>query len=249
MTSRLLPLLFCALLSLGAAEQPATSSITLGPGEALKQGRVLINEILAGRPEHNATNTGVLRIREAKSKYSEIPVRFEIVAGETNWETLYQTIPGTNASRSVTLQIIHAPGKPNEYHLTEDREKTFSGNDAAIPFAGSDFWVADLGLEFFHWPEQRLIKKEMRRSQWCNVQESINPAPKPGGYSRVVSWIDADSNGIIYAEAYDAKGKLLKIFEPTEFKKVDGEWQLQEMEIRNAQTGSRTKIEFHLGSK
>jgi hypothetical protein len=27
---------------------------------------------------------------------------------------------------------------------------------------------------------------------------------------------------------------------------VDGQWQLQEMEIRNVQTGSRTRLEFDL---
>jgi len=36
-------------------------------------------------------------------------------------------------------------------------------------------------------------------------------------------------------------------FDPKEFEKVEGEYQLQEMEIRNVQTGSRTSIEFDLG--
>ena len=37
---------------------------------------------------------------------------------------------------------------------------------------------------------------------------------------------------------------MLKRFDPTEFEKVQGEYQLQEMEIRNPLTGSRTRIEF-----
>jgi hypothetical protein len=114
------------------------------------------------------------------------------------------------------------------------------------PFAHSDFWLCDLGLEFFHWPEQKILKKENRRSRVCNVLESTNPNPSTNGYSRVVSWIDSESGGIVHAEAFDAQNKLLKIFDPKSFKKVNGQWELQEMEIRNVRTGSRSRIEFDL---
>jgi hypothetical protein len=122
---------------------------------------------------------------------------------------------------------------------------------ATLSFAG-DFGVADLGLEFFHWPKQKILKHEMRRGRACKVLESTNPDLSstnpfpPICYSRVVSWIDNESGGIVQAEAYDAKGKLLKEFAPKSFKKVNGQWELQEMEIRNVQTGTRTRLEFDL---
>jgi len=117
-----------------------------------------------------------------------------------------------------------------------------------VPFEGSDFSIADLGLEFFHWPEQRLAKKEMKRSRSCMVLESINPQPAPGTYSRVVSWVDNESHGIVMAQAYDAQGKEVKEFIPKKVKKVEGQWQLQEMEIDNDQTGSSTRVDFDLGA-
>jgi hypothetical protein len=120
------------------------------------------------------------------------------------------------------------------------------GDQAMIPFADSDFWVADLGLEFLHWPEQRLLKKEMRRGQFCNVLESLNPQLGAVGYRRVVSWLDIDTGGIVHSEAYDAKNKLLKEFDPKEFKKVSGRWELRGMEIRNLKERSRTRLEFDL---
>ena len=122
-----------------------------------------------------------------------------------------------------------------------------AGNEANLALAGSDFWLSDLGLEFFHWPQQRLLKKQLKRGQSCNVLESVNPHPTTNGYSRVVSWIDIDSGGIVHAEAYDQGKKLLKEFAPKEFKKVNGRWELSEMEIRNVKTGSRTRLEFELG--
>ena len=118
-----------------------------------------------------------------------------------------------------------------------------------IPFANSDFWICDLGLEFFHWPGQKIVKKENRRGRGCMVLESTNPEPSTNSYSRVLSWIDEESGGIVQAEAYDFKNKLLKEFAPKSFKKVNGQWELQDMEIRNDQTGSRTRIEFDLKPK
>ncbi len=116
------------------------------------------------------------------------------------------------------------------------------------PFAHSDFWVADLGLEFFHWPEQKILPKptNLARGRDYTLLESTNPNPSTNGYSRVLSWIDKETGGPLQAEAYDFNGKLLKEFMPKSFKKVNGQWALQEMEIRNVQTGSRTRLEFDI---
>ena len=114
-----------------------------------------------------------------------------------------------------------------------------------FPFRHSDFWICDLGLEFFHWPAQKILKKEIKRSRGCTVLESTNPEPSTNGYSRVVSWIDSESGGIVQAFAYDAKGKLLKEFYPEGLQKdANGQYQIQEMEMDNVQTGSKTWIKF-----
>ena len=84
------------------------------------------------------------------------------------------------------------------------------------------------------------------------VLESTNPnlsssnAVPPIRYSRVVSWIDEESLGIVDAYAYDANGKKLKNFYPKNFEKVDGQYQVQSMVMENFQTGSRTRLEFDL---
>ena len=118
-----------------------------------------------------------------------------------------------------------------------------------MSFAGSDFCVADLGLEFFHWPGQKILRGENMRGVFCRVLESTNPNPPSNGYSRVVSWIDNESLGIVQAKAYDAKGKLLKEFLPKDVKKVNGQWQVGSMEIDNVQTRSRSTLKFDLTAK
>lgn len=217
------------------------------------QGRRLVQKILAQWPSENLTNTGVLIIHGGHGHRSKTPVEFRTTVGASGWATACET---TTASNRVALVIIHKPGQPNQYELFHrfpmfaHSPRILSGNHTMIPFAGSDFWVADLGLEFFHWPDQRILKPyEMRRGRSCKVLESINPDPSAKGYSRVVSWIDNETLGIVQAKAYDANGKLLKEFYPKDFKKVKGQWELGEMEMINNQTGSRSWIKFDLKNR
>ena len=62
----------------------------------------------------------------------------------------------------------------------------------------------------------------------------------------MLSWVDVETDGILMAEAYDAGNNKLKSFEVGSFKKVKGEYQLQDMEIRNPKAKTRTKLEFNL---
>jgi hypothetical protein len=222
--------------------------------DAQIQGRQLAQQLCEAQPAENFTNTGVLQIRDGKGKTSRIQIKFETIVTTTNWSSIYELSPRdfvTNNPVPIKLVVLHGSSSSNLYSLTfdfggdPDRRWTKDRSDfvAALPFAG-DFWVADLGLEFFHWPEQKILKHEMRRGRACKVLESANPSPSTNSYSRVVSWIDNESSGIVQAEAYDFKNQLLKEFTPKSFKKVNGQWEPQEMEIRNDQTGSRTRLEF-----
>lgn len=237
------------LLAAGGGVAATTNDLS----DAEIQGRHLAQQLLEQGPSTNFVQNGVLNIRAGKGKHSQIPLRFQTTVNGTGWQTIFET---TSQSNRVRLIVMHKAGRPNEYFLREGLEvldKEEDGKSTALvdsklmtPFAGSDFWVADLGLEFFHWPQQKLLKKEVKRSRGCSVLQSTNPGPFTNGYSRVVSWIDNESSGIVQAEAYDFKNKLLKEFAPKSFKKVNGQWELQEMEIRNIQTGSRTRLEFDL---
>ena len=217
--------------------QPAISD-----AGARAEGLVLARDLQMQRPETNTVISGWLTIQTNRSQRVRVPLRFQISLTSSDWQSSYFTT-GSNRDHEASLVVVHIPGQPNQYTLSQSN---LTVEQAIAPFAGSDFWLADLGLEFFHWPDQRLVKKEIRRGRACRVLESVSAHPATNGYSRVVSWIDRETSGIVYAEAYDAQGKLLKEFSPKEFKKVNGQWQLQEMEMRNVQTRSRSQIEFEV---
>ena len=244
MTARL------AWAAVGLLAAAGATAATNEPSGAEREGRLFVEQLLQQQPAENSTFNGVLQIRDGKGRRAAIPVKCLVIVTAANWQSVYEALPETNAAKTIRLTVTHDGENPNQYELAESiggaqpvtTEKALTGAETMIPFAGSDFWVADLGMDFFHWPGQKILKKELRSSQSCTVLESTNPDAKSAGYVRVVSWIGTETGGIIHADAYDANRKLLKEFSPKVVKKVNGQWQLQEMEISNAQTGSRTRL-------
>lgn len=216
------------------------------PSPAELEGRRIAQEVRELKLTEDAR--GVLKIYRGRPLFAEIPFQLSSSSTSSNWSSTYTTT-STNRELTASLTVTYTPGAPNEYRLTgADTNQTtvLSGNETMTPFAGSDYWVADLGVEFLHWPLQRLLTNQVHRSQSCHKLESTNPAPGPNDYTRVISWIDIDTGGIVDAEAWDAKGKL-KAFEPTSVQKVNGRYQVRELEIRNTRRKTKTILVFDYG--
>ena len=137
-----------------------------------------------------------------------VPVTCTTTLTTTNWSVTYAT-DATVSNGAEKLTVIFSTNAPNQYiyarALAPDaplgEAKTLSGAEADIPLAGSDFWLSDLGFEFYHWPDQVRLKGQMHRSRPCFVLQSVNPHPAPGGYARVLTWVDKDSGQPLQAEA------------------------------------------------
>ena len=228
------------LAALGVMDSLAGT--TNDSAQATIEGHALAQQLLSLRPETGFTNTGKLIIRAPKSKRREVDYTCRVVVTATNWMSFYSAQQRANVLPGYSVE--HRDGAANIYR--DDRLNFLTHTQMSAAFAGSDFSLTDLGLEFFHWPDQRVVKWEMKRSFGCKVLESRNPDPQPNSYSRVVSWIHQDTGSLIQAEAYDTRGKKLKEFRPTEVEKVNGRQELKEMEIENVQTDSRTTLIFNL---
>jgi hypothetical protein len=228
------------LLAASGSVAQATNNLS----DAEVQGRQLAQQLCNTRPAENITNTGVFKIRDAQKHRREIPIRFQLTAdraGSPGWEARYETT-GTNRW---LLTISHSANQPNRYRLVgPDGPADLNGNETAIPFAGSDFWITDFGPDFLFWPEQKILKKEFHKNCACVVLESTNPHPARNGYARVVSWIDEESGSVIEAIAYDGSDKPLKNFNLKSLAKVNGHWRVEAVIMDNVQTGSRTRLEF-----
>jgi YD repeat-containing protein len=252
-----------AMILFFAVGARAETTNTLSDAEI--KGQELARQLRESKPTENLTNSGVLQIRNSKGETTKVPMDCFVFVTQTNWVNFYKAsrFEGSvhsestgytdSFTREFPIEITHFQDRLSIYKFKfPSPEQSGLLTNLYAPFADSDFWLCDLGLEFFHWPEQKILKKEVKRSRGCSVLESTNPnlastnTVLPILYSRVVSWIDNDGGGIVQAFAYDAQGKLLKEFYPNSVKKVNGQYQVSEMEMDNVQTGSRTRLEFDL---
>ena len=204
-----------------------------------KYGGQLVASMNTTRAAQAINATGKMRIRDERGKPKDVGVVFRTAKLENTLVSMYSTV-------HETLTITVSPGLPTLYKLQPVKGEAvlLKGAQAMKAFSGSDFWLADLGLEFLHWPTQAVRERRLRRGELCSVLVSQPAKVVPGGYSKIISWVDEDSLGIVRAEAFDAKGKLLKVFTPNDFQKINGQWTLKEMEMRNEQTFTRTLIQF-----
>lgn len=206
-----------------------------------KYGTQMALYMRALRPTVAIDGKGQLRIRPKTGKRKTLSVQFRSFVFGAAVVNQYGIPSGT-------LTIKQQIGQETQYEWVESGKNAqrLDAAQAGVPFAGSDFWMFDLGLEMLRWPNQKVVERELRRGELCSVLVSRPRMVAQGGYSKVISWVDEDSMGIVRAELYDSKSKLLKIFEPKSFKKINGQWHLKEMEMRNEQTNTRTSILFDL---
>jgi hypothetical protein len=226
------------------------------PPADLVAGQALAEQIRNAVPEENSQIQGTLIIR-AGGQTKNVPVLCRVVVRDTNWETDYD-VPATANSGAEQLMVIHRTNAPNEYLYARAAAPSAAlpkpaplspAEAAATPLAGSDFSVGNLGLDFLHWPQQGRLKGEMRLGQPCYVLESRDPSAK--SIVRVKSYIDKETSGLLIAEAYDAGDHLVKEFSlhGSSFKKVNGHWRLEKMDIRDNKKHSHTELKFDILDK
>jgi len=223
------------------------------------EGQALATELRSLAPADNLEIKGLLRVRDGNGKRTTVPFLYQIVVGNAGWQSIYETQNG-GRTPAEKLVVVHAEGQPSRYLHSRSTDSgdavikpaSLTGDKAMVPFANSDFWLADLGLEFLQWPEQRIVedaKIKMRKSRPCKVLESLNPNSGVQGYTRVRSWIDSENRAVILAEAYGPDGKLIKEFEVGGVTKVNGRYEPRDVEMRDVRTDSKTTLEFKYEEK
>lgn len=239
-------LFFC--LTFAAFAQGTKSTPNAQPSEKI-DAEALIKDILGRAPTKPSEMMGMLKIRAADGSQKQIPIKLMTRPFTNQWQDIYQT-PDKSEIPPETLVIVHREGMTNFYDYKRNGKPVpDAATDPFIPFATSDFWVADFGLEFLHWPNPRHIKTEMKKGRPCYVIETVNPHPTKNAYAKVWSWIDTEKGGLIRAQAFTSDGNLLKEFEIKSIKRVEGRWQLKALKIMNDQTDTDTILEFNLEIK
>ena len=58
--------------------------------------------------------------------------------------------------------------------------------------------------------------------------------------------MDIKSRGILLADIYSGEAKPVKRFSVKGLSKKNAQWQVDEMEMRDTKTGTRSRLHFHL---
>ena len=233
-----------------AAETPAPA-----PTSAEVEGVELARTLTTLEPEKDVTIYGSFNIRDENGRRRQTPVKYFVTRGPESWTESYET-RGEGAMPGQLLLIEHRGTNATQYLYSSNhvagtipaQMTRFTGAQAHFPFAQSDYLLTDLAREFLHWPRQRIVKDAkitMRVGRPCKVLESVNPNPGGGGYSKVVSWSDIETGALIYAEAYNDRGRVAKVLSLRGFKKINGQWTATELELRNEETDSQTRLELN----
>jgi outer membrane lipoprotein-sorting protein len=121
------------------------------------------------------------------------------------------------------------------------RMQRIAGKSRSGSFLGSQFSFEDLSSFKLQKYRYRFLREEACTQEQCSVL-AIYPEYKGSGYSKMISWIDAQSR-VQKVEYYDREDELLKTLTIKKYQKVnDKYWQPVNSEMVNAQNGKSTKL-------
>ena len=103
----------------------------------------------------------------------------------------------------------------------------------SAPVRNTDISWMDLSLSFLWWPGGRTVGAEEIRSRTCYVIEIPAPSGAFGGCSKVRLWIDPQIHIMLRADVYDTAGTLMRRMDVKGFKKINGRWVIQHIEIES----------------
>ena len=235
MTSRQFNLLLLGFILLWS--QPIRSA------DSLPDGQDLARSIRDAIPTEETSLEATMEVTLRNRKRIKTPLTIQTKPlGQADCLMTYETKPSEGNGEYWIVRRILA--KRNEYRVDKEAKRLAKREDFEIGLARSSFTLSDLGLEFLHWPKQKTIRKQRRKSRSCHVLESSRSDSE--GTLRVLSWVDIKSGGILAADFYSADGKVRKRFSVKGLTKKDGQWQVDEMEMRDVAERTRSRLRLHL---
>ncbi|MBT3595666.1 MAG: outer membrane lipoprotein-sorting protein [Verrucomicrobia bacterium] len=221
--------------------------------DPIREGQALAKELRLVQLGIPGPITATFKIRKRDGTRIEHYVQKHTEQFENGWRDLFQISKDSNAE-SEWLWINHSAGASPSYKLAVSRQlptapddfQNLNSEQAMASIGESDFWIVDLGLDFLHWPDQRIFQSKIKRRKGvaCKLLESSRPTRSLSGYYKVRSWISIENGGIVYAEAFDINDRKMKVFEVAGVEKIEGVWYLKGLRIRNLRDKSMSVLEF-----
>jgi hypothetical protein len=172
-----------------------------------------------------------------------------------NIDILWHWAPPTPTAR---YRIMDAFGRPleelavtwdetgqakREYTKGPDHEPaTPPPTDATVQ--QTDFTWGDLSLDFLWWPNGTIAGHEKKKTRHCTIVDIPAPPQNTQTCAGIRLWIDPEINMLLQADVYGPDEKLLRRMAVKSFKRVNGEYTLQDVNIYTYPSRHKTMLKI-----
>jgi outer membrane lipoprotein-sorting protein len=170
-------------------------------------------------------------------------MKMQVLEGKEGDKSLMEFLSPADVKGTKFLNYQHVNKDDDQwlYLPALKRVKRIASKNKSGAFMGSEFSYEDLSafnVDKYTYPEGEAKVSELDGKK-VYLGESI-PISKYSGYTRLLSWIDAQTYLIQKIEYYDRKKELLKRAIFSDYKQIDGVWRVGKIVMSNVQNDKKT---------
>ena len=178
-------------------------------------------------PQEPLRLTGTLKV-QAKNGFVQArsPVEIQLNWGAEPPEARYQI-------GEESMRVIWKEANP-QYQFSTPK------NTPQSPILKTGFTWADLSFAVLWWPHSRLLGEGRKINRECQIVE----VPVPDSDRKMHLWIEKKMGMLLEAQTRNASGKMIRRLKIKSLKKMDDLWVAKDLELLNAETGTKTLLQI-----
>ncbi|HEY0793334.1 MAG TPA: outer membrane lipoprotein-sorting protein [Chthoniobacterales bacterium] len=179
--------------------------------------KALLGGIQAAQQQMDQELTGRLRLENG----DRVPFRLRLQPGQITYQF-------DNPRETLVLNVSE-PGAPLRDQVA-DQNLALNGGRLLQPVRGSDLTYEDLSLRFIYWDRATMEGEQPIRTVSCWII-LVQPSTRDTQYGSVRLWVPKEGGGLLRAEGFDQKARLIKRFEVISGQKIGGRWWLKQVRV------------------
>ena len=133
--------------------------------------------------------------------------------------------PDVKGTKFLVIEHLEGQNEVFIYFPSMKKVRRIAGEQKNTSFMGSDFTYADMEGQEADKGKHTLLRTETHSTQAgqkldCHVIETVPLDPADFQYSKIISWVEKDRLILWKSEFYDNEGRLLKILDVAEVKRI-----------------------------
>ncbi len=179
----------------------------------------------------------------ANNQKRERLMKMKVLEGKDGDKSLMEFLSPADVKGTKFLNYEHVNRDDDQwlYLPALKRIKRIASKNKSGAFMGSEFSYEDLSafnVDKYTYPEGE-AKKTQFEGKDVYIGES-KPVSKYSGYTKLITWVDAETFLIQKIEYYDRKKELLKRAVFSDYKKIKGSWRIGKIVMSNVQNDKKT---------